>query len=34
VRSAACAGGRRTAALDPRRIAQLRVVAAPPVATA
>jgi (5-formylfuran-3-yl)methyl phosphate synthase len=34
VRSAACAGGRRTAALDPARIAQLRAVCAGAVITA
>jgi uncharacterized protein (UPF0264 family) len=34
VRSAACAGGRRTAALDPTRIAELRAVCARPAVTA
>jgi (5-formylfuran-3-yl)methyl phosphate synthase len=34
VRSAACAGGRRTAALDPARIAELRAVCARAVVTA
>jgi uncharacterized protein (UPF0264 family) len=34
VRSAACAGGRRTAPLDPARIAVLREMCAAPVATA
>jgi hypothetical protein len=34
VRSAACAGGRRTAALDPARIAELRAVCAGAVVTA
>jgi len=33
VRSAACAGGRRTAALDPARIAALRAMCAPQIVT-